>query len=179
MNIGIIGAPGSGKSKLAEELAVSLSGSSVIVDDYVESIEEDSDIAISQVTDYLGNLLVAMTRYTDERYARSRYDNVITCGTLIETAVYYAMHIDSVTRVITEEEKASYAVRADAMMRMLSCLYADTVSYDHVFFLPSEDGGEDVKFMDTQIQAALGGFKLFDATILPPTDRVAAALKVL
>lgn len=171
MNIALIGVPGSGKTALGHHLRDHLGGQTWLVDNYVAKAQERSNMAIGPISDYLGNLYVALERYGEERRAREEFDNVITAGTFIETAVYVAMHFISLLNTITDEEKATAAPKMDAVLRILAVLYTDILDYDHAFYLPPTDGDEDAAFMDRQLQAGLEGFKLMAVTPLLDRER--------
>lgn len=183
MNIALIGPPGSGKSDLAAGLAAKLHNA-VIVDNYVQIAEDRTQIAMGPMADYLGNLYVALDRYALERIARLDEGNaaVITCGTLIETAVYMALHFTGQLNVLDEEGKADIAPKVDAVLRILAVLYSEIFNYDFAFYLPAPRGNEDTEFMDHQLQAGLAGFKLVPIMALESSDpetRLQEALEVI
>lgn len=191
MNIALIGAPGSGKSALAADLAKELGQKDpdcdcvrtvAIVDDYCPEIEIETNIALGPIADYLGNLYVALGRYGRERVARMDHQIVISAGTIIETAVYTAMHFVGLTAVLNEEQQQEAAPRIDATLRILACLYADICQYDYAFYLPPTmtPADEDWAYFDQQLQAALEGFKLLPVTPLTnSSNQVSDALSAL
>lgn len=165
MNIALVGAPGSGKTKLAHELARKMDNTCV-VDDYVQAVEERSEIHIGQIIDYVGNMMVIMERYALENKARGHHDNVITCGTIFESSIYYTAHVLAFRESSTEDQAMEYAPRVDASLRMMACLYNDIMPYNHIFYLRLGTGTPDAQFIDKELQVAVAGFKLRDMVAL-------------
>lgn len=175
MNIALIGAPGSGKSELGQRLVESLGGHNTernvaLVDNYVQAVERKAMIAVGPLSDYLGNMFVALERYGQERRKRDWAETTITCGTLIETAVYMAMHFVSLANILDDAGKSAAGPQMEAVLRMLAVLYNDIFTYDYAFYLPPRQGDEDTVFMDHQLQAGLAGFKLVPVTALINAD---------
>lgn len=190
MNIALIGAPGSGKTGLAHELAGALSTDPTcdcvrkvaIVDNYCAEIETEANMALGPIADYLGNLYVALGRYARERVQRMDHDIVISAGTIIETAVYTAMHFVGLTAVLNEDQQQEVAPRIDATLRILASLYTDICQYDYAFYLPPSmtPANEDWAYFDQQLQAALEGFKLLPVTpLINPASQLSDALSAL
>lgn len=179
MNIALIGMPSSGKTELAQKLAVELrkKGTVSVVDGYVPRLSEDRQLALGPLADYLGNLYIALTRWSEERLARMEDDSVITCGTFLETAVYMATHFVGLQTILSEQEKVEAGPKIDAVLRILAILYTDIVDYDYAFYLPPTKGDEETKFMDQQLQAGVEAFKVIEVT--PLLDRATAVKDVL
>lgn len=181
MNIGLIGAPGAGKSTLALELEECLDGSVGIVDNYISEIEQQANLAIGPISSYIGNFYVALFRYGRERRSREDNAHTITCGTLIETSVHASLHVESVMRLITDEaEKQAELPRIESILRMLAVLYVDIFTYDKLFYLPVQMNADpDSLYVDRYIQTALEGFKLADAVILDSDNRLKQAMEAI
>lgn len=169
MRIGLIGAPGSGKSALAETVktAVGLTDEREnlhIVDGYAEGIGQRRDLAIGEMGGYLANLNIALHREHLERQALIDHEalHVITCGTLLDTATYVAMDGASMlNQEVNAAEKADQMKRIEAVMQILAVLYMDTFKYDRLFYLPSGAGE-----FDKNLQVAFQAFNLVEVTPL-------------
>jgi len=177
LRIGLSGVQGAGKSLLAADIKSALEKtgkykSIKIIDDYIPEIEKETDLALGFFGTYIGNIYAALGRATREREAIKDNDVVITCGTIFETASYMAKQLEGEFRLLTsDEEKAEHMRRAEASMKFISCLYVDTVKYDHILHLPRimeiKDGPEaDILELDKALVVAFDSFTFF------PTVRV-------
>lgn len=144
MKIGIIGGPGSGKTKLAKTIHRGFPEYKVI-DRYVERLSKRMDTAAGVAASHLMNSAIAIERVACELEAGA--DNFITCGTIIDTLAYDAVYGLAVANPMVERS------RIQNMMSWLGMMTVETFLYDRVIFLPSEDEG-----FDWQLQYA---FKLF------------------
>jgi hypothetical protein len=176
VNIGIIGAPGAGKREFAIELGIKLKqeyGSTKIIDNYVEELSKTVDTTFGLFASWLGNLQIAMERYNRERkYAG--YDNVITCGTLIETMVYTAFYGTLGGNSVDEEVRRYTLARTGPTVELLGGMIGDTWEYDHAFYLPLEDGDTYDHKIDSAIPQAFEAFGLSYTTLTD--DKVQNAL---
>jgi hypothetical protein len=169
VRIGLAGIPGSGKTKLAAELKEALAKheeykSINIVDDYVEEIEKETDLAQGFFGTYIGNIHVALGREYRERISAENNDVTITCGTLFETSAYLAQKMETEFQLLTEDaERYDWNLRVDASMRLIACLYVDTMRYDKIYHLsPTEPLGEgENEKLERSLQAAFNAFELF------------------
>jgi nicotinamide riboside kinase len=135
MKIAVVGSPESGKSDFAESLKKELTkdGSKIaIVDDYVDDIAKESDLALGFWADWIGNLYVLLGRYAKERAASNEATTTITCGTLVETLVYAS--VDAV-----KHQNPEQLIRVQNFLHVLGAFYQDTWDYDHVFVLKKDD----------------------------------------
>lgn len=150
----LIGAPTSGKSKLAQELVSKLPNDTLVVDDYVAEIEADSDLVMGKYATYIGNLYVVMGRYSKERQAlASKPSHVITCGTLIESSVYATLQA-------VEGQTDAHWIRISNYMNILGSIYQDTWRYRKTFYLPLQkpDPNSEEAQIDISIRMAIAAF---------------------
>lgn len=176
LNIALIGAPNSGKSVTAHALKEVITVADLscatcttpvaVVDNYVAPIESRMDLVAGFAADYRINLAIALERWQAERDARKRAKTVITCGTLLDTAIYQALRFETDESFADDNEKELMAMRVDATFRILACLFTDTFHYSHVFYCPPLDvEDERIKDFDRNLQA---GFAAFDMVPVTP-----------
>lgn len=176
MKIGLAGIPGSGKTELAKAIKdhFEKSGASVvIIDDYVQEIEKETDFALGFSAAYVGNIHVALGRANLERAAyKNETDTVVTCGTMFETSSYAVQAFEKdYENAVNEAQKYDFAQRSEATIRVMACFFIDLVRYNHIFYLtPIEplENSELVK-LDKNLQAAFKAFELFEHTVLDGT----------
>jgi hypothetical protein len=139
LRIALIGAPTAGKTELAQRLKSALNERKVaVVDDYIREVERRSNVVLSHYASYIGNVQAAIGRFEAERLADSgEPDVVVTCGTLVENAIYVA------TLAFTTHSNAGDApyrmandARANLTMTWLGVLKHDLWNYDLVYYLP-------------------------------------------
>lgn len=170
--IALIGVPGSGKTATAtclEEAIIKNDGSCAecltpisIIDNYAGAVEDAHDYAIGLDGGWLSSIAIAMERYGRERKAQPENKTIITCGTMLESAVYMTMHFEESSRTMDEAALKDAMTRMEAGMRLFASLYIDTFHYSRVFYLPplSVSDDERVKTLDKNIQAAFNAFNL-------------------
>lgn len=185
MKILLVGAPESGKTELAQQVATALDECG-IVDDYIPVVENRSNITMGHFATYIGNMMCALGRLEAERDASRHWKNLVICGSLLETSVYQA--INAYTHNVNNANNAAFREasdkRASVTMAWLSLLRMDAWEYDLVFYLPqSEDFKADDEnkwssVVDDQIQAAAEALEV-EMIALPTSrdDRVALVLQ--
>lgn len=177
--IALIGAPGSGKSRLAkaiEEEYIKGDGQCdecntpvVVVDDYAESARNFGAYEIGLYGGYMANITIAIDRYACERFAyhETKAKTIITCGTIIETSVYLSQQFEQMIKgATTGGDKLEVAQRIEGTVKMLAVLYMDTFKYTKAFYLPSLEAPTDESWMsfERNLQAA---FNAFNAPVAP------------
>lgn len=165
MKIALIGTPGSGKTDLAHAL-----DDATVIDDYAQEVAERGDWAIGFSGGYLTNLAVALERHSLERSVWESEGHTVTCGTVIESSVYMALHFEESQRYLNEgPDRAAEMQRIQASMEIFACIFMDTFKYDRVYYLPPvkaiEENEERMKKMDQHLQAA---FQAFDVKGIQP-----------
>jgi hypothetical protein len=157
VNIGIIGPPGAGKSKLARQikahLAVELDASYedgveptiAIVDNYAQKIQRETNLALGPWASYSENFMVAGTRRAAELKARkSNLTTVtLTVGTIVDTLLYCAMHSDALINGAWEENLPVAQRWVQAAMPAAGLWYRETWDYDLAVFCPCADDAEN------------------------------------
>lgn len=176
--IALIGAPGAGKSKLAQAVVRKIEASNpqcescprpaIVVDDYAYDTRDAGEYAIGLDGGYMANIDLATTRYRMERkVAHLEPQYMIVCGTIVETAVYTAMHFERTLAIrVKEEDKMGEAARFQACTSMIATLYMDTFKYERAFYLPSPRKPEDERWeaFERNLQAA---FQAYSSPIAP------------
>lgn len=159
MRIGLAGAPGSGKTDLANALAGLMGadlvgGRITIVDDYVKDVEQATDLACGFQGSYIADMAVALARYGAERCAvRDGAETTITCGTLAESATYTAIN------ATLRQDEWGWAT-ANISMPYYALLSRSVMAYDHLFYLPLRDSEIELfKVMDENIIASFEAFR--------------------
>lgn len=147
MKIGLLGAPGSGKSKLARALAKNLGGA-VVVDNYVQRLQKRTGLALGPWASYSENMMVAGVREA-ERKAKSG-EHQITVGTIMDTMAYVMMYSDVVIHRQDRHEAMTTYYEAQAVVNGLNMWYTQTWNYDLCFYLPIS--GQDDLFSETLSQ---------------------------
>jgi hypothetical protein len=178
MKIGLVGVPGSGKSALAVSIKKAFEnlGNSeylpvAVVDNYVEELQNEVDLALGWAATYIGNTHVALKRETKERMAWAKNKTIVSCGTLFETSSYTGQLLQEDFDSLEKDDDAGrydLVLRTEAVTRMLACLYADTLRYDHIFYLPPVGEITDPRItnLEKNLQAAFNAFELYPVTRL-------------
>jgi hypothetical protein len=173
MRIGLSGVPGSGKSDLAQAIKKHFDNlqsdkKTIVIDDYVEDVKENTFLALGFDAAYVGNIEIALERAARERiaYEKDNYDNIVSCGTIFETASYMAQSLDVDYQFIrSEEDKYDFLRRSDAAMKIFACFYIDLVKYDYIFHLSplKVDKDERIGQLEFNLQSAFDSFKLVNS----------------
>lgn len=165
MKIGLIGAPGSGKTALGDRLASELGLE--LIDEYVYALEDETDYVYGKYATYAGNIHIGLRRHAIERCT----PYYVTCGTMIDTVTYMAAKVS-----IAEDQPD--ARRLTGGLVVLGCMVEDMMDYDHLFLLPSQPGDPFLAEVAQGLEEAVDLFHV-DFTLLDqPTieERVEKAL---
>lgn len=167
MKIGLVGAPGSGKTALAEALASAFGGLAVI-DGYVDELEVRTNYVYGQYATYAGNIAIGLDRHFRERQAARGY---VTCGTMLDTVTYQAVKV----QVAPDEQDHR---RLTGGLVTLGCMVEDMMDYDHLFYLPSQPEDTFLAAVAMGVEEALDIFGSSFATLDQATleERVASVL---
>jgi hypothetical protein len=141
MKIGIIGAPGVGKTKFANELREELARTDgsvpVVLDDYVEDLRNSTGLAYGDFGDFIDDLQVAFKRREWELLWYQTSKSTITCGTVLDSVVHNFIR-ESET-VSDRYEVGVQTQRLQAIAHTFSLIYSNSWDYDYAFYLPSDD----------------------------------------
>lgn len=176
-HIALIGAPGSGKTKLANQIKRHHKDYKII-DGYVPKFEKRTNIALSYLAPLVPNIMVAGERLALEHNARDKTENVISCGTTVETIAYATLY--SIAAMEHTSDKRTAAVRINATLDAL-LLFTEAWYYHHVFYLPlpsNEDTDPIAARLDLSIRDILSDVGI-DHIPLTDEDRYTVVAKKL
>jgi hypothetical protein len=173
MKIAILGAPGSGKTEVAGALADKFGNSyTAIVDEYVDKLSVETNVAFGHVGGFLGNLQVAFERLRCEQMADTyNADHIITCGTLVETTLYTRLYAEARVEVAPKDEIHRELARATNAAMMYGQLVWDTWRYDYVFVNPLPEEKVDDSWDSILNNDLISGLEAFfiQHQVLKPT----------
>lgn len=131
MRIGILGAPGSGKSEFAQALAKGLGWTNCVIDDYLEDLRRETGLEYGGFGSHIDDIQVVFKRREWELALRDA--DTITVGTVLDSAVHCFVRTDEAAR--TRKEIGLQAERLRTIAGTFGLLYTDTWEYDYAFFL--------------------------------------------
>ncbi len=162
LKIGLIGPSGSGKSALARAIKEQRPEFS-IVDDYIETFQKLTDLAVAKYASYVVNMQIAMYRLGEELHEQKNSLDIITCGTMLDTCIYTAFNAAE----ISENDDGTFDMEVLSDSRTFASLYwfallrQDTWKYDHVFYLPpGEEPDRLARIFDQSVDDALKTFRI-------------------
>lgn len=183
LRIGIIGAPKSGKSKLARDLkkvAPEILGHEpVVVDNYAQKLQRDTKLALGQFATYSENYMIAGARHAAERKAIETGASVITVGTMVETFLYGVVTTDAEMQA---HDPVLAMKIAQGAMAGLGVILSETVDYDALIYLPytKTKGDNWAKLFDEQIPNISFNFSLPIITVEgTQSERIQKASNIL
>lgn len=137
LRIGILGAPGAGKSTFAKALATELrrQGQEVrTVDGYMNNLIKKTGYAYDIFATYPQNLQILFERWTREQEAeKAGCDTLITAGTLYETILYTGLRVNSELAVKADK---TIQMQGRVSMEMMGVIQSLIAVHDLLFFLP-------------------------------------------
>jgi hypothetical protein len=175
MKIALLGAPSSGKTKVAKAIArrmneYDLDGAPdrsrghdrywAVVDGYVERLAKRSGLTYGVEADWPMNVQVMGHRWEAEAHAVKDGSNAICCGTIYETMVYGNIHsLLNMRQPATEREMLAVSEYHAAMMSFMGAMENTTVDYDVMFYLPFEGDSHTWEgVVDAKIDGVLEAF---------------------
>lgn len=140
--IGLIGAPGAGKTRLASAIKRAMPEENfLVVDNYVEKICKKLDMAKGVDASYLPNMHIVSTREQEVRKASLESRNFIVCGTIFESLCYSGFHAEVIANSPGDQDtKSSLLAREVNSAQLFAYMALDTMMYlTHLFYLPITD----------------------------------------
>jgi hypothetical protein len=142
VRIGLIGVPGSGKTRLARSIKRAMPDHQfAICDGYAEKLRDSLEMTIGIEATYLANIHIASVREQEIRKLSLADKSFIVCGTVFDTLCYAGFHSEMVANTPgNEDEKNSLLQREINSAQLLAYLAIDSFySFTHMFYLPVTD----------------------------------------
>ncbi len=174
MRIALIGAPESGKSDLAAKLSDALGVR--VVDGYAEALASETDLWIGYATTYVPNLLVCLERF--KRELSDPDPSRITCGTMVDTMAYCAIHSAHVKEDSSPAAIDIDAIQAAVIMNSINFMMDENWRYDFVFYLPNKSERKLAREHDYALREVLATLSI-DHTPLTDEDQFEQAVEVI
>jgi hypothetical protein len=181
MKIGIIGAPGSGKSKFAKDLGKAYD--LAIVDNYVQHLKDNTNLELGYWASYSENFMIAGVRMAIEH----RYKNAITAGTILDTILYCAIKHDIISyqnETVRQAAQISEYAKVNSAMNGMGMMYTESWLYDLAFYLPLEEQAVSKDSLNIVIDNEIPNLlEVFNAPVITLTgnhdDKVRLAKEVI
>lgn len=145
MKVALLGAPGSGKTKVGASLVRRLNHefprSFRLADCYVDALTHETGHTFGgdlTYDAYRHNLQVLAQRWVIEDKWTHRGFHTITCGTIFESMIYSAAYSTRLHTITDEQLLMEESYSAQVFMSMLGVMAARTFDYDALFYLPLE-----------------------------------------
>lgn len=140
--IGLIGVPGSGKTKLANAIKRAFPENNfVIIDKYVEKLSDQFKMGIGVNATYVSNLHIAVSREQETRKNYLAEKNIIVCGTIFDTLCYTGFYAETIAQSPIEDEVKSFSIQREVSAAQVFAYFCvDTLSVaNNLFYLPITD----------------------------------------
>lgn len=141
MKVALLGAPGSGKTRVANALARKLGKNWRVVDGYVDRLAETTgwpygaDVSFDS---YRQQLEVVSQRWVLEDQASHRGHHTITCGSIFESIIYTSAFSTRLAQMEDEAQLIRENFATQCIMSLLGVMATRDFDYDALFFLPLE-----------------------------------------
>lgn len=142
LRIGVIGVPGSGKSRFASAIKKAMPDKNfAIIDGYVDKLSRKLEMAVGVEATYLPNLHIASAREQEIRRYHLEDRNFVLCGTIFDTLCYAGFHSEIIASSAgDQDEKTSVLAREISAAQTFAYMCVDTYSqFTHLFYLPVTD----------------------------------------
>jgi hypothetical protein len=175
--VGLLGSPGSGKTRIARRVARRLNTEMkrwVVVDGYVDKLAERTGRTFGEIYSRYAfplNIQVAAERWTLEDEVTAKGMNTITCGTIYETFIYAAAQSMVIQHSPDEQWMLEETHVSQVMMSALATVSAIRFDYDLLLYLPlAEESHDWPGVVDAKLGEVLEGQNLV-ALVLNGTDK--------
>jgi hypothetical protein len=153
MKIGIVGAPGSGKTEFARELARLLVESDreqrfIRIDDYVHWLRRQTGLEYGHFGNFIDDLQVVFKRRELE-LINEQDGSIITVGTVLDSVAHcFIREEDPATN---PREIVLVSERLRAVAEAFGLVYTETWDYDYAFYLPYHGDDPESRKIDTAL----------------------------
>lgn len=146
MKIGILGAPGAGKTEFAEKLSRELDGSFLVIDNFTPDLRLRTELAYGLDGSHIDDMQVVFKRREWELYWKS---NTISVGTVLDSTAHCFARAESPAR--NRKDLIVKTERLRAIAEAFGLLYTDTWDYDYAFYLPYKGDDLDSRMIDAAL----------------------------
>lgn len=162
----LVGVPGSGKTKLAEELAQTLDAEIV---GSPEDVLNPDYYTLGPQLDYRAELLLASHRAaTHVGPNESEAECMVFDGSLVDNLAYVIRRCERDEKYKSVDEKTELTNLL--LVPVIGAMLVDSFKYDHVFFLESEGEDEETRLLQARMKEILDEL-VPDHTVLRADER--------